>query len=144
MAGREKGYIRSRYQRHPESVQSGSTELLGQTVGNHIDWHRGMFVLTIDRMALTEARLVVSKLLWHFELQLDGPHESWVEDARFYVSDVRRKWQLALTLKPDPLAASTLAGSIDTCSPVADMVSISITYRLVCFLELCYPQFDSP
>lgn len=39
-----------------------------------------------DRMALTEARLVTSKLLWHFEMELDGDHESWVEDARFYVS----------------------------------------------------------
>ena len=103
-----------------------------------------MFVLIIDRMALTEARLVVSKLLWHFELQLDGPHESWVDDARFYVSDGTRMWRLALTLKPDPLAASTLAGPADTCSPVADMVSISMRCRLVWLLELCCSQFDSP
>ena len=37
-------------------------------------------------LALAEAKLVVAKLLWHFDMELDGPHERWVEDARFYVS----------------------------------------------------------
>lgn len=37
-------------------------------------------------LALTEARLVTAKLLWHFDLELDGPHDSWIQDARFYVS----------------------------------------------------------
>lgn len=43
--------------------------------------------LTHGRMALLEARLVIAKLLWHFDMELDGEHASWVEDARFYVSD---------------------------------------------------------
>jgi hypothetical protein len=37
-------------------------------------------------MALLEARLVIAKLLWHFDMELDGEHETWVDDARFYVS----------------------------------------------------------
>ncbi len=37
-------------------------------------------------MALAEARLVTAKLLWHFDMELDGGHETWVDDARFYVS----------------------------------------------------------
>ncbi|OAP64122.1 hypothetical protein AYL99_00094 [Fonsecaea erecta] len=40
-------------------------------------------------VALTEARLVIAKLLWHFDMELDGDHPTWVEDARFYVL-----WQL--------------------------------------------------
>lgn len=38
------------------------------------------------RLALAETRLVAAKLLWHFDMELDGPHETWVDDARFYVS----------------------------------------------------------
>jgi hypothetical protein len=45
-----------------------------------------MFKLTSCRMALLEARLVIAKLLWHFDMELDGEHETWVDDARFYVS----------------------------------------------------------
>lgn len=37
-------------------------------------------------LALAEAKLVISKLLWHFDMELDGEHATWVEDARFYVS----------------------------------------------------------
>lgn len=36
-------------------------------------------------LALTEARLVLAKLLYTFDVELDGAHETWVEDARFYV-----------------------------------------------------------
>ena len=39
-----------------------------------------------NRMALIEARLVTAKLLWNFDIELDGDHMEWVEDARFYVS----------------------------------------------------------
>lgn len=38
------------------------------------------------RLAIAEARLVIAKLLWNFDIELDGSHETWVEDARFYVS----------------------------------------------------------
>lgn len=38
------------------------------------------------QLALTEARLVTAKLIWGFDLELDGEHGRWVEDARFYVS----------------------------------------------------------
>lgn len=37
-------------------------------------------------LALAEAKLVVAKLLWHFDMELDGDHATWIEDARFYVS----------------------------------------------------------
>ncbi len=47
-----------------------------------------MGTLTQNRMALIEARLVTAKLLWNFELELDGDHTNWVDDARFYVSRV--------------------------------------------------------
>jgi hypothetical protein len=40
----------------------------------------------MHRLALAEARLVTAKLLWHFDMELDGDHSSWVQDARFYVS----------------------------------------------------------
>lgn len=40
------------------------------------------------RVALTEARLVTAKLLWHFDMELVGDHSHWVDDARFYVSDL--------------------------------------------------------
>lgn len=39
-----------------------------------------------SRLALAEARLVTAKLMWHFDMKLDGDHSTWVEDARFYVS----------------------------------------------------------
>lgn len=39
-----------------------------------------------DRLALAEARLVTAKLIWNFDMELDGDHDTWVEDARFYVS----------------------------------------------------------
>ena len=29
---------------------------------------------------------MTAKLLWHFDMELDGDHQTWVEDARFYVS----------------------------------------------------------
>lgn len=37
-------------------------------------------------LALGELRLVLAKLLWQFDLELDGDHATWVKDARFYVS----------------------------------------------------------
>ncbi|EXJ61603.1 hypothetical protein A1O7_02031 [Cladophialophora yegresii CBS 114405] len=43
------------------------------------------FADELSRLALTEARLVIAKLLWHFDMELDGDHSTWVEDARFYV-----------------------------------------------------------
>ena len=36
-------------------------------------------------LALTEARLVLAKLLYFFDIELHGDHATWVEDARFYV-----------------------------------------------------------
>ena len=39
-----------------------------------------------NSMALIEARLVTAKLLWNFDVELDGDHTNWVDDARFYVS----------------------------------------------------------
>ncbi|KAI5360555.1 Putative cytochrome P450 [Septoria linicola] len=36
-------------------------------------------------LALAEARLILAKLIWHFDFELDGDHATWVEDARFYV-----------------------------------------------------------
>ena len=42
-------------------------------------------VLTMTRLAHTEARLVLTKLLWHFDIELDGLHEGWIEAARFFV-----------------------------------------------------------
>jgi cytochrome P450 len=42
--------------------------------------------ITVIRLALAEARLVIAKLLWHFDIELDGDHSTWVQDARFYVS----------------------------------------------------------
>jgi len=36
-------------------------------------------------LALAEARLVMAKLIWHFDMELDGDHSTWVDDARFYV-----------------------------------------------------------
>ncbi|KEF51517.1 uncharacterized protein A1O9_12434 [Exophiala aquamarina CBS 119918] len=44
---------------------------------------------SVPRLALAEARLVVAKLLWNFDIELDGDHKTWVEDARFYIL-----WQL--------------------------------------------------
>lgn len=50
-------------------------------------------------LAITEARLVTAKLLWHFDVELDGPHDTWVKDARFYVL-----WQLQpLNVKLTPV-----------------------------------------
>ncbi|KAK4494178.1 hypothetical protein PRZ48_014476 [Zasmidium cellare] len=40
-------------------------------------------------LATAEIRLVTAKLLWHFDMELDGEQANWVEDARFYVL-----WQL--------------------------------------------------
>jgi hypothetical protein len=39
-----------------------------------------------ERLAIAEARLVIAKLLWKFDIELDGPQEDWVKGARFYVS----------------------------------------------------------
>ncbi|KAM3421658.1 hypothetical protein BST61_g2043 [Cercospora zeina] len=36
-------------------------------------------------LALAEARLILAKLIWHFDFELDGDHATWVDDARFYV-----------------------------------------------------------
>lgn len=36
-------------------------------------------------LAQAEAKLVLAKLLWHFDVELDGDHATWVDDARFYV-----------------------------------------------------------
>lgn len=41
-----------------------------------------------DSLALAEARLILAKLIWNFDFELDGDHESWVDDARFYVSSI--------------------------------------------------------
>lgn len=38
-----------------------------------------------DSLALAEARLILAKLIWNFDFELDGDHDSWVDDARFYV-----------------------------------------------------------
>jgi hypothetical protein len=37
-------------------------------------------------LAVAEARLLTAKLLWKFDMELDGAHDDWVEEARFYVS----------------------------------------------------------
>lgn len=42
-------------------------------------------------MALSEARLILAKMLWHFDMELDGEHPTWVEDARFFVSSLLEK-----------------------------------------------------
>jgi hypothetical protein len=34
------------------------------------------------RLALAEARLVTAKLIWNFDLELEGDHSNWVDDAR--------------------------------------------------------------
>ena len=47
-------------------------------------------------MALAEARLVIAKLLWHFDIELHGDHANWVEQARFYVSTLVSPLPLAL------------------------------------------------
>ena len=39
-----------------------------------------------NRLAVAEARLVTAKLLWKFDVELDGPQDGWVDGARFYVS----------------------------------------------------------
>ncbi len=50
-------------------------------------------------LALAEARLVIAKLLWNFDLELDGLHDTWVQDARFYIL-----WQLQpLKIKLTPV-----------------------------------------
>ena len=36
-------------------------------------------------LALAEAKLVTAKLIWNFDMELDGPHDDWVEGARFYI-----------------------------------------------------------
>lgn len=41
-----------------------------------------------DSLALAEARLILAKLIWNFDFELDGDHDSWVDDARFYVSSI--------------------------------------------------------
>lgn len=41
-----------------------------------------------DSLALAEARLILAKLIWNFDFELDGDHESWVDNARFYVSSI--------------------------------------------------------
>lgn len=41
-----------------------------------------------NSLALAEARLILAKLIWNFDFELDGDHESWVDDARFYVSSI--------------------------------------------------------
>lgn len=41
-----------------------------------------------DSLALAEARLILAKLIWNFDFELDGDHESWVDDARFYVRSI--------------------------------------------------------
>ncbi|ETI27159.1 hypothetical protein G647_09841 [Cladophialophora carrionii CBS 160.54] len=41
----------------------------------------------------------IAKLLWHFDMELDGDHSTWVEDARFYVL-----WELQpLNIKLTPV-----------------------------------------
>ncbi|KIW30806.1 uncharacterized protein PV07_02506 [Cladophialophora immunda] len=49
------------------------------------------------QVALTEARLVIAKLLWHFDMELDGDHPTWVEDARFYVLWMLQPLKIRLT-----------------------------------------------
>lgn len=41
-----------------------------------------------DSLALAEARLILAKLIWNFDFELDGDHDSWVDDARFYVRSI--------------------------------------------------------
>lgn len=54
-------------------------------------------------LALAEARLVLTKLLYAFDIELDGNHETWVDDARFYVL-----WELQpLRVKLTPRVASS-------------------------------------
>ncbi|KPI34338.1 Isotrichodermin C-15 hydroxylase [Cyphellophora attinorum] len=36
-------------------------------------------------LAIAEARLVTAKLLWKFDIELDGPQDGWVDGARFYI-----------------------------------------------------------
>lgn len=49
-------------------------------------------------LAMTEVKLVIAKLLWHFDMELDGNHATWVEDARFYVSIASRPYRRANVL----------------------------------------------
>lgn len=41
-----------------------------------------------NSLALAEARLILAKLIWNFDFKLDGDHDSWVDDARFYVRSI--------------------------------------------------------
>lgn len=69
---------------------------------------------------------MTAKLLWHFDIELDGDHATWVEDARFYVSSTFLLLMLAGSNKvviadrgaianhvTDPLAASAAQGQLD-------------------------------
>ena len=72
-----------------QSFQSRSKKLRGQVVSTSQALPRVIRVsvmLTIIRLAHTESRLILAKLLWHFDLELDGLHDGWVEASRFFVS----------------------------------------------------------
>jgi hypothetical protein len=88
------------------------------------------------RVALTEARLVIAKLLWHFDMELDGDHSTWVEDARFYVGVSSNAPPSPLTAGIGSLGASAAQRQIDAghemieLGVVANPIYIYIVARL--------------
>jgi hypothetical protein len=72
---------------------------------------------------------MIAKLLWKFDIELDGPQEDWVKGARFYVSDfpiflrIERRWTDKCT---DPVGARTSDGEVEgrtmsgTCRSISE------------------------
>ena len=79
--------------------------------------------LTATRLALAEARLVIAKLLWHFDMELDGDHATWVDDARFYVSIVPMFLLRLILMRIDFVAATTTQDKVDTCTVILEVIN---------------------
>lgn len=91
-------------------------------------------------LALAEVRLVIAKLLWNFDLELAGPQESWVDDARFYVSVVPCCLRLVTGTMADWLTLDTGALGVTTAIRPTDA---SRSYRVMNLRNMIYSMIGS-
>ena len=51
-------------------------------------------------LAYAEMRLLLAKMLWHFDFELANPNDSWMNDLKMYVIWDRMALPLNVRLKP--------------------------------------------
>lgn len=82
---------------------------------------------------------MIAKLLWHFDVELEGDHSTWVDGARFYVS-VGKKLRMCVLTMSGRVAATAAQGTAYSYSIDLERLSLHERSALLPLLPLITSQ----